>query len=151
MRDPHNPIGGQRIGRETCQQFQDLGQIGPQAVVIELPGGKPRPVADGGTEELAPAAQPVDRLRRAEPKELLDFRCGQCALDEVPHDGGAALIVQRLGGNVFERSLWHRWRLQNGVENRGEAGVALCPSLDLASERSNGCGHDYESTTTPAN
>jgi hypothetical protein len=64
----------------------------------------------------------------------LDLRCWHGALDEVPHEGRAALVVQLAGSDAFERSLRHRRRLKKGVEDLREAGIASCPGLDLASE-----------------
>ena len=46
------------------QQFENPGQVGPHPVGVELPSWKICLVSDGGPQQLAPAAQPMHRLRR---------------------------------------------------------------------------------------
>ena len=93
------------------EELQDSRQVGSYPVVVELPGGEPGLVAHRGTEKLAPAAQPVDRLRRLQPKPRLDLGRGQRTLDELAHQGAAALVVEAAGGDALQRSMRFRRRL----------------------------------------
>jgi hypothetical protein len=81
------------------------------------------------------------RLRGTEAQELLDLRRWHGGLDEVPHEGAPALVVQRAGSDAFKGPLRHRRRLEKGAENLREPGIASSTRHDLAGERSGGGGH----------
>ena len=67
--------------------------------------------------------------------------CRHRAVDEISHDGGTALVVQRAGSHTFERSARHCRRLEESIDYFRETRVAARPFLDLASERSDGSRH----------
>ena len=128
-------------GAAAVAILENLEQV---AALLILRRGEAPVVEEQHVVLEAPMSLPRVRSRWTacgEPSPRSSRTFGMAPSNEVPHDGGPALVVQLAGGDAFKRSLRHRRRLHKGVEDLGEPGVTACPFLDLASERSQAGRH----------
>ena len=127
------------IGGESCEQFEYPGQVGADAVVIELPSGNQVLLPTAGRGACR-GTETVDGLRRAEPQQRLHIRRRHRTVDEFLDQRGAALSVQLVGGDAFEGSLRRGRCGEKGVED-SRISRPSGPGGDLTSKRVDGGGH----------